>query len=124
MDTFNHLKIVSSSLLSHTEIQDTPNTANRSLRASRFIKGPIPLNWVLLASSLPGKTFHVGIVLWYLVGLTGSRCVKLTQKELDRFNINRNAKYRALLFLEQAGLISVVSENGKNPRVSVLDVIE
>ena len=122
MDTINHLRIVSSGLLNLTEKQDAQNSVNRSARTNRFIKGPIPLNWVVVAAGLPGKSFHVGMVLWYLVGLTGSRCVKLTQKELDRFEINRNAKYRSLQFLEQSGLISVQSENGKNPHITVLDL--
>lgn len=45
----------------------------------RFVKGPIPLNWVQAAANLPGKSVHVAIVLWFLAGIKKSQTVKLTQ---------------------------------------------
>ena len=34
-----------------------------------FLRGPIPWTWLLAASRLGGKVLHVGIVLWFLVGV-------------------------------------------------------
>jgi len=88
----------------------------------RFMKGPIPLNWVQAASKLPGKSLHVAIVLWFLVGIKKSKTVKLTQLLLTQFGVNRNSKYRALKALAEAGLITFCSTSGKNPLVTILDI--
>ena len=44
----------------------------------KFIKGPLPLKWIIRANSLPGKVGSVGVALWFLVGVQGSRTIKLT----------------------------------------------
>ena len=73
-------------------------------------------------SKLPGKTLRVGVTLWYLVGLSKSRNVCLSNVMLSRFGMDRNAKYRALHHMEVAGLITVNRVNGKSLRVTVLEV--
>lgn len=88
----------------------------------KFLKGPIPLNWVSKAVQLSGSAWPVGTAIWYLVGLTQSPTVKLTQATLNLFGISRYSKYRALDELETAGLICVISKRGKNPLITVLDV--
>jgi hypothetical protein len=88
----------------------------------RFLKGPIPIMWLKKAMQLSGKSVHVALVIWYLAGMKNKRQIKLTQKELDNFDIDRHAKYRALQALEAANLIHLESENGKNPLVTLLDV--
>ena len=37
---------------------------------SWFLKGPIPGNWLHIASGLPGRSLHVGLVIWFKYGLT------------------------------------------------------
>ena len=86
-----------------------------------FLKGPVPLDWLMLASKLPGKSCQVGNVLWYLAGLNNSvPTIKLTQTILNKFGINRHCKYRALQCLEQAKLITLNRTHGKNPTVTIL----
>lgn len=89
----------------------------------KFLKGPIPLNWVSKAVQLSGSAWPVGTAIWYLVGLTQSPTVKLTKSTLDLFGITRHSKYRALDALETAGLIHVISKIGKNPLITVLEVV-
>ena len=86
-----------------------------------FVKGPIPLPWLEIAARLPGKSIHAGIALWYVAGLTRSRSVPLSNIAGLRFGIDRNAKYRALQWLESAGLVAVERKLGRAPLVTILD---
>ena len=92
----------------------------RSVKCSKmFIKGPIPLGWMTKAASVGGKTLHVAVALWFLVGLKRSRKVTLSQSKLKLFGVSRQASYRALLRLEDAGLVSVDRHPGRNPIVTL-----
>ncbi len=90
----------------------------------KFLKGPVPLAWLAHAGQLPGKSLHVGIVLWFFAGLKHTRTVALPSATLALFSVNRNAKYRALKALQQANLIEVERHPGSNPRVTLLDAKE
>jgi len=87
----------------------------------KFLKGPVPLSWLSGAARLPGKALHVGVVLWFLAGLKNARTVSLPNGVLRLFGVDRSAKYRALGWLEQAGLVSVERHPGRNPAVTLLD---
>lgn len=89
--------------------------------AGRFIKGPIPLDWISQAACLPGKTLHVALVLRYLTGVQKTNTVKLGAKPLANFGVGRDAKYDALNRLKQAGLIAVRQTSGRTPLVTLLD---
>ncbi len=86
----------------------------------RFLKGPIPLNWLGKAAKQSGKALHVGIALWFLSGLKRSRKVALSQSILSLFGVSRYSGYRGLTELEKAGLVSVVRHPGRNPIVTIL----
>ncbi len=96
----------------------------RHKTGEKYLKGPIPLNWLCAAAHLPGKSFQVAIAIWYLVGLNRSPTVKLNQVVLTDFGVNRNCKYRALDWLSDAGLIFVQKADGKNPLITVLPIPE
>lgn len=85
-----------------------------------FLKGPIPLNWLGKAASLSGKSLAVALAIMFEVGRRGSKEIKLTTAILERFNVGRKAKYRALKQLEHASLISVNRAPRRNPIVTVL----
>jgi hypothetical protein len=89
-------------------------------KGERFIKGPIPLIWLEAAARLPGKSLHAGVALWYAAGLVRSASVPLSNISGVRFGLDRNAKYRALAWLENAGLIAVVRKLGRAPVVTIL----
>ncbi|MCZ7646229.1 MAG: hypothetical protein M5U26_13260 [Planctomycetota bacterium] len=94
----------------------------RHRHGEMFLRGPIPLPWLTRAAALPGKALTVGLAIWFQAGLTGKAEVKLTQATLVHFNVGRKAAYRALDFLQAAGLIAANRANGRCPRVTLLDV--
>ena len=87
----------------------------------KFLKGPVSLDWLAQAGQLPGKSIHVGIVLRFLEGIRKDRTVALPNSVLSLFGVDRHAKYRALNYLEQAGLVKCDRHTGRCPRVTILD---
>ncbi len=95
----------------------------RTLRprpGERFLKGPVPLAWLEAAARLPGKSLHTGVALWYAAGLTRSTTISLSNVAGERFGLDRNAKYRALAWLEEAGLVTVERHLGRAPQVTIV----
>ena len=93
-------------------------------RKGKFLKGPIPLDWLQGAGHLPGKALHVGIVLRYLSGVERSSEVKFSYSLAEKFGVKRHAAYRALKALEQTGLIKILRGKGKSPRVQLLEMLD
>lgn len=87
----------------------------------KFVKGPIPLDWLQAAAQQPGKTLHVAIAIRYLAGLERSLTVRLRSKVLAGFGVERGSMYRALERLEKLGLITVVRKVGRHPVVSIVE---
>ena len=90
----------------------------------QFLKGPIPLDWIKTAARLPSKSFHVGIILWYLAGIKRQRTIPISNSITKRFGIGRSTKYRGLRALECAGLVSICHQPGRSPLVTILGVNE
>jgi hypothetical protein len=88
---------------------------------AKFIKGPIPLDWISRANELPGKAGAVGMALWFLVGVQGSRKVKLTGEVEVIAGCGRKAVYRALDALQAAGLIDSARKTGARAVVQMLE---
>ena len=59
----------------------------RHKQGEKFLKGPIPLKWLINASSLPGKSLHIAIVVWYRAGLEKSRTIKLSNITVKVFGL-------------------------------------
>src|ERR1700730_5610373 len=89
-------------------------------KLDRFLKGPVPWNWLVRASKLPGTALILGLCLWRLKGATRSNSVWLSNAELRPFGIDRAAKSRGLTALESAGLIAVDRNDGKRPIITLL----
>jgi DNA-binding transcriptional ArsR family regulator len=91
--------------------------------SGEFLKGPIPLPWLTAVTKLSGKApLAVALAVWFEAGRRKSNEVKLTTAILQRFSVNRKAKYTALKALEKAGLVRVRREPRRNPVVTILDV--
>jgi hypothetical protein len=88
----------------------------------RFLKGPIPLRWLERAGQQSGQALHVGVVLWFLRGVTGDKVIVLSAKALRRFGVSQWAGYRGLKALERAKLVTVERHCGRQPRVTLLEV--
>ena len=102
------------------QLDATTGKLVKSPKATLFLRGPIPLDWLGAAAALPGKTLHVGIALWWLHGMARGKPFKLTQKALRTLNVERDAASAALVRLELAGLIRVVRKAGQRPTVSMV----
>ncbi|MEW6406866.1 MAG: hypothetical protein AB1649_34245 [Chloroflexota bacterium] len=88
----------------------------------KFIKGPIPLEWMAAAGRLPGKVMQVATALWFQFGVEKSLTVSLSSKVLKKFGVDRHSKSRALKALERAGLVSVKQSPGCNPVVTFIEI--
>jgi hypothetical protein len=64
---------------------------------------------------------HVAIAVWFMAGLRKSRTVPVSNVTGLQFGLDRNAKYRALEWLENAKLISVERQVGRAPIVTILE---
>ena len=99
---------------------------NRPFKRQSKAKDPyvrtIPLPWLEQASRLPGKSLHVGIVLWYLSGVSKSQTVKLTRLRLSRFGLLPETGRRGLRMLEEAKLVDVKRSGNKSPTVTLVRV--
>lgn len=98
----------------------TPKVSRCGPLCRPFLRGPIPLQWLQQAATLPGKALAVSIVLWYLVGVKQKKTVTPTWKQWEMFGISRQASYRALKHLEEAGLVKIRRAHGKCPVVTVV----
>jgi hypothetical protein len=76
-------------------------------------------DWLERAARLPGKSMHLAVVLLRIVGAEPTHRVELSNLACERFGLNRNAKYRALRSLEDAGLIAVRRKLGRSPIVTI-----
>ncbi|MBS4011260.1 MAG: hypothetical protein KGZ72_10955 [Roseovarius sp.] len=94
--------------------------AAKAKTPARFIKGPLPLEWMQAAARMPGRTLQVALVLWYLVGLKRSDTVRLSSEQLDAVGVSRDAKYDALQRLSATGLVTVEQRPGRAPVVTVV----
>lgn len=121
MEPFDPSKLsISQETVSHPYTVDKGTLPKK--RYKNFLKGPIPMNWINKAGSLPGKALHIGIILWHLAGMEKSLTVKLSTKKQREMGIKRTTGYTALKKLEEAGLVSVKRRTGRNSVVTLIEV--
>src|SRR5688572_11330446 len=88
---------------------------------SRFLKGPIPWNWLSKAARQPGRALHVAVSIWFWSGILKTKTFKFSVSKMSELGLDRYAGYRGLNALESAGLISVDGSRGRSPIVTILD---
>ncbi len=107
--------------------EKSPTAPGRAINKQKTLtpafRGPVPISWLTSAARLPGKSLHVGLAICYAAGRFRSQRISLSNVEACRFGLNRNAKYRALEWLETAELISVERKQGRAPVVTVRPVM-
>src|SRR5262245_26753722 len=89
--------------------------APRPEPGKKFLKGPIPWEWLQRAGRARGHALHVAVVLWFLAGITKCGTVKLSNLVLAGFGVDRSTAQRGLRALEVAGLVTVVRHRGRQP---------
>jgi len=120
------LALPGKSLPPKTEIKspEPHGKAPKHKPGQRFLRGPIPWSWVCTASvaSGQGSGLKVAMAIWHLVGLNrGKAAIRLSGARLRELGVDRHAGYRGLSSLEEAGLVRVDRQPGRNPLVTVLE---
>jgi hypothetical protein len=90
----------------------------------KFLKGPVPWNWLLQAGRLKGKTLQLVLLLWFKVGIKNSSTITFNHSQAKVFNISEDSTRRAMKELLKAGLISVRYFPGRCIEVTLLDAPE
>jgi|688.fasta_scaffold149955_2 hypothetical protein len=100
----------------------TYKPSRKTKSGSAFVRGPIPLDWLIRATSIPRRNaLVVGLVLFYLAGLNKDRNgLVLSVRRCKPFGLERKSVQRGLADLEKLGLIRVSRLAGQCPRVDIL----
>ena len=94
-----------------------------SKQAAKFFLHPkIEMLWIEKAAQLGIQALMVGMLLHFRAVWCGKDSVKLPKELLDKFNISRGVKQRALKSLEEAGLVSIAQKTGHSPVVTLREV--
>lgn len=95
-----------------------PKHNNRQTES--FLRGPVPISWLIKAKEVAGGNgLMLGIGLWWISGMTGSKTFSVNVSRLDSGQSQRS-KWRVLKTLEDAGLIRRITEPGKRLKVELL----
>ncbi len=85
----------------------------------RFIRGPIPLEWMKLAAKCGGRAEAVAVLLWYAAGFQRSNPVKLSAKILAELHVHPKTAKRVLVRMKELGLVNVEFHRGRSPVVTI-----
>lgn len=89
--------------------------------SGKFLKGPIPMEWLWAASRLQGRALHVGIELWFRSGIQRSPTVRFSVSRLATcIGTGRATVTRGLQALDAAKLVAVVHQKGRRSSVTIL----
>ena len=120
MDTFNPKNFsLPSNLFESTNTNQAPP---KHKPGEKFLKGPIPLEWLCMAARQPGKSLHVAVAIWFLAGITYKKTITLQGTILRALGVSRHAAYRALQALEKAGLVTAKRHPGRFPVVTIKSI--
>jgi hypothetical protein len=97
-------------------------TPSRTAQVNRWF---VHLPWRLftVVAPLPGKALAVYELAWREGMMHFSAVVTITSTSLRLCGLTRSEKAQALACLEDVGLITVTRQRGKNPQVTILDLV-
>jgi hypothetical protein len=90
----------------------------------KFLRGPVPWEWLDRAGRLPGKALFVGLVLWQDAGCKKDRTLRLNLTQLVGSGVSLDTARRGLRSLEAAGLVSIAYSPGRCLEVTILPVTD
>jgi len=103
------------------EAYEQHHSERRTARArERFIKGPIPVHWIAQAFSLTPSAGKCAVALFYQRGLSRRDEFKIEPSRFVELGVDKTARHRGLLELEQAGLIACQRQKSKTPVVRLI----
>ncbi len=94
----------------------------RHARGERFLRGPIPLDWLGACYPLGLKAVNVALALWWLAGLKRTNPVRLTRESLAHFDVTPQTARAVLAKMERAGVVNVERHRGRGPDVTLLSI--
>jgi hypothetical protein len=95
------------------EAHKPPLTPPRPRPGGKFLRGPVPWEWIEVAARLPGKALAAGLVIWKEAGCRNRRTVTVSLSVLIRLGMSRNTARRAMQSLEKAGLVTIHRAPGR-----------
>jgi hypothetical protein len=99
-----------------TSLTVPPQPSRRPPRhrtGERFLKGPIPWDWLQRAMALPGKALHVALLLWREAGCRKNRTVRICLRAGLPAGLSRWSARRGLKALEATGLVTIAQKPGR-----------
>ena len=104
---------------------------SKSRQYKEYIRGPLPLKWFQMASTISRTAGVVGLIIWriaYQSKLWGhdsqrraSESLKVTNQTCKKWGVCGNSKNTALRLMEEAGLIRLDLKRGRFPVVQIID---
>jgi hypothetical protein len=86
----------------------------------KFIKGPIPLDWIRAASRCGRRSTCLAILLWYAAGCQRTNPIKLGPSILSELAIAPKTASRILERMHSMRIVSVEFHRGRSPLVTIL----
>ena len=125
MSNNNSSRPVGTQAASKSSAMSRPQQAARKGRQvssvrGKFIAGPVDIIWLSQARKLGVTALWVGLGLWFLRGLRRSDSFIVSNLIMQEWNVQPDAKRRALRKLENAGLITIERKGKRNPRVTLV----
>lgn len=119
MDNDNSTEVIEETL---SEASVNRRKQQEEVRAQLFLKGPIPLPWLIRARTCGLLSVVVGLLLWFVAGCRRrSTDLTVSSKQFQAFDLSRQTFSKGLKKLEDAGLVSVIRQPGKKPRITILE---
>ena len=97
------------------------NPLPKHKQGERFVRGPIPCDWLQRALACGGKSGNLALALWWLAGMQRCNPIRLTRQVARDFNISPRCVRRLLSKFERAGLVQVARKRGRSPQVVLLN---
>ena len=114
----NHLRLVPE------RVRGSQGVERRRRRGSpvqgKFIAGPVDVVWLLQARPLGVTALLVGLALWHIKGLRKTETFIVSNLMLQEWDIQPDAKRRALRTLERAGLVKIERRGKRSPQVTLV----
>ena len=90
--------------------------------SDRFLKGPIPVRWIVRAGELPGRALLVLLAIRHRADLARNPWVTLPAKVMADFRFDKFTKLRAVAELERAGLVRVRRQTGRATQMRLVSI--
>jgi hypothetical protein len=105
--------------IAEVEVETAALRSARVRSARRFLKGPIPLDDIAIASRLPGRALAVFLAVHHRQALTKNPVVTLPKGLMAELGVTKDAKARALHLLEAAALVRIDRQVGRSPTITL-----